>query len=157
MENNMEHYITYKFWDSQGRRLAIFARPVFIFGEFDDTDTPIKAEKLHIYIIPCSKKDVYSKKFAKKMFEEHVGDRYAGLEGINSIAELSIPIENDKPKFTFLKWCEDNYFKYQATLIAAQADILWRRDEQHSNTKMRNFEFLPIKDMDEIPDTTSEN
>ena len=73
MENNVPYYVTYRFFDEKGRRLAIFAIPGMKAGlyKIDDKDA-FYPNILHVYVIACSKKDSFSKARAKEMFSEFI-------------------------------------------------------------------------------------
>lgn len=156
MENNMQYYVTYKFHDLKGRRLAIFAIPSYKAGEYD-LNKPSYPNMLQIYVITCSKKDTFSKKYAKKMFEEFYAMKQQGWTGAYAHPlELQIDIKDDKPKFTFLKWCEENYFKYIPTVLAIEAPILYRGKEMLDG-KFPYFDLIPIEDADTIIIESNEN
>lgn len=66
MKDNEEILITYKFYDEQGRRVAIFGIP---------TSSDIKKAEnnsLRIVIITCSKKDNFCKETAKRHFKAYL-------------------------------------------------------------------------------------
>lgn len=89
-------WTTYRFYDEKGRRLAIFAED---FGQ---------GKELKITIITCSQKDQFSKVRAKKLFEKcHIDPAACACHP----TIIRIPVINDKPKWTFIHWCQDNYFK----------------------------------------------
>lgn len=156
MDNNKQYYVTYKFYDEKERRLAIFAVPSLMAGEYEDVDTPKEWNALLLFVIPCSKKDTFSKAKAKELFEENWSLKTQGFEGIKGVTELLIPIENNKPKFTFIKWCEDNYYKYIPTVMAIEAPMLYRGDEL-LNGKFPYFDIVPIEEENFIPQDSSIN
>lgn len=148
MENNMQYYVTYRFYDTKGRRLAIFAVPDNILTS---------ATKLRVLVIACSKKDTFSKNRAKQLFEEFITLKGMGFDAtIAHPTEIMIDVRDDKPKFTFLKWCEANYFKYIPTIFALEAPLLYRGNELLDG-RFPRFDIIPIEDADALPQTTSEN
>lgn len=106
MENNKDYYCTYQFYDEKGRRLSIFSR--------------LKGERMEILVFTCSKKDTFSKKKARDLYNEFGGEK---TEYSSKPKFVYIPIENDKPKFTFLKWCRENFYqKHKFVNIFVKAD-----------------------------------
>lgn len=153
----MRYYVTYKFYDEKGRRLAIFAIPGYKLVDNGKNEGELEQEILRIYVITCSKKDTFSKKRARHMFAEFYGMKQQGWIGASAHPiELQIDIKDDKPKFTFLKWCEENYAKYIPTVFAIEAPMLYRGDELVDG-RFDHFDIVPIEDADKIPQTTSEN
>lgn len=159
MENNTPYYVTYKFHDDKGRRLAIFAVPVARLKEGVSTGEvgPTADLKLHLYIFTCSKKDSFSKQTARDMYLEYITLKQEGLTGsYGHPMEIVIPVNDDKPKFTFLKWCEETYFKYIPTVFALEAPMLYRGNEL-LNGKFPTFDILPIGDIEDVPFEQTEN
>lgn len=155
MENNRDYYVSYKFYDGAGRRLSIFCIPGYRTMEENDM---LPETVLYIYILPCSKKDTFSKLRAKMLFLRYRTYKNEGLKcpDVHPI-EIQVDVINEKPKWTFLHWCEKNYYKYQRTIMAVEAQMLWRGEERHPNSKMVNTEFIPVLDADAIPHDQSEN
>lgn len=143
MENNKPYYVTYKFYDERGRRLSIFALPIYTIGELE-SEMPKDPNSLVITIIPCSKKDTFSKKVGTEEFEIYKSVIMQGFEGSSGVTELQIPIVDGKPKTTFLRWCEATYFKYQPTVFAVEAPALWRGDEM-TDANFKELKVLPIE------------
>jgi hypothetical protein len=113
MENSKDYLSTYRFFDDRGRRLSIFARPA--------TDDAGK-EYLHAYVITCSKKDTFSKSRAKGIFE----GRSKKIENTRG-EEFRINIIDKKPKWSFINWCKDKYFKLEKATVTTQAMVLTGR------------------------------
>lgn len=128
----MPYYVTYKFYDSRKRRLAIFAIPTIKVVDAESLfvgNGPI-VDTLHIYVIACSRKDTFSKKKAKALFEEFIDLKRQGFDGgMAHPIELQIDVKDDKPKFTFLRWCEDNYFKYRNLVYGIETNVLIKGEE----------------------------
>lgn len=159
MENNMPYYVTYKFHDTKGRRLAIFAVPSYREGLYQGVSLreQMPFNLLKIFIITCSKKDTFSKARARNMFAEFMQFKMQGFTGSYAHpTEIQIDVKDDKPKFTFLRWCEDNYFKYIPTVFALEAPMLYRGDELLDG-RFPTFKIMEIRDADSIPQTTTEN
>lgn len=81
----MEQLATYKFFDQQGRRMAIFAR------EYNSSS-------LLIVAIPCSRKDAFSKKKAKEILKTEINPSV-------------IPTSTGHEKRDFMLWVRKNYQK----------------------------------------------
>ena len=105
-----EPWITYAFYDEKGRRLSIFAKQ--------------KDKELEITIITCSKKDQFSKKEAKSL--------YAQVNWGKTTCKpqrFTIPIKDDKPKWTFINWCRENYYHKEKATFMFDAYVLTKGDE----------------------------
>lgn len=89
-ENEYDYYSTFSFYDKRGRRLSIFA--------IEQED--YKQIWLQIQVIPCALNDMFSRKIGRKMYEDGIAEKWA-----------TIPVENGKPKNTFLTYCRKNFFK----------------------------------------------
>lgn len=140
MNTEQDYLVTYRFFDEKGRRLSIFSRWMK------------KRSVLIITVITCSKKDQFSKQYARDLFEEWrnpIGKPYPGE--VHPI-QLSLPIENNKPKYTFLKWCKENYFKKEKVIFAVESEMLMRGDELLDG-QMGSFNIHPVFDGDSAPET----
>ena len=107
-----EAYRTYKYYNEKGDRLAIFGLEV-LPGE------------LHISIFRCSKKDQFSKEAARQAFDcvraddppmsfykEVTSPKFSAIiYRKHEVENHVIPVEDGKPKKTFLEYCKSNYFK----------------------------------------------
>lgn len=103
-------YVTYKFYDDHKRRLAIFAVP---------RQAPDLGEDfLEIWVVTCSPKDRFSKWKANKIFEGRAeGDSLKGYFQV-------LIKDKNKPKWTFIKWCEENYYKLVDAIFQMEAKVL---------------------------------
>lgn len=140
MENNKPYYVTYKFYDEKGRRLSIFATPVFVVGKLEK-ELPTAANYLQVTIIPCSKKDTFSKKTGIGVFEEFKSLQRDAFLTNENVIELHVPIADGKPKTSFLRWCEANYFKLRPTIYVIETPVLWRGNEL-IKPKFKEFEVI---------------
>lgn len=115
---NKDILITYAFYDKQGRRCAIFGLPIAQVGEFDKRTT-IVANGLMIYVIPCSKKDTFSKWVAKDLF---AGRHIESVAKSMQVFTLT-GITDEKFKAAFMNWCKANYQKpvYWNELVRTKA------------------------------------
>lgn len=93
MENNYEYYSTFQYYNDKRERLSIFAEPSVCEDE---------SECLVITAIPCSKKDSFSKKVGRKIFE----DKSFKAEVVE---KMVIPVSDGKPKKTFIEFCRNRY------------------------------------------------
>lgn len=84
-------WATYKFYDEQKRRLSIF-------GE-------IKEGKIVVTVIPCSKKDEFTKKKAKDLLID------------DDAFKTRIAIEGTRFA-DFIRFCNDNFLKMNRTYIS---------------------------------------
>lgn len=98
----METLKTYKFYDKDGRRLAIF-------GKFVPNHPHGGSPTLHITVIPCSKKDQFSIKIARQMYDALDSGRIIGEVPVHSY--YSVPAIDGSYKAEFLKFCNVNFFK----------------------------------------------
>ncbi len=108
MENYQ--YVTYKFYDEKSRRLTIFGTK--------------KEDKLQIVTITCSSKDYFSKKRAKALFDAWIySEANAPLASpiiVPHPVVVEIPIEDEKPKFTFMNYCKSTYKRITSKEIVIQ-------------------------------------
>lgn len=129
MENNQDYYVTYRFFDERGRRLAIFGVPVdkaITFGQQPLGETPTH---IKVTVITCSKKDTFSKRIAKEMFDNtrHL-DKFGNSPEAHPLT-LIIPMEENKPKWSFLNWCQNTYYKQYPLVFGVEAIALFRNNE----------------------------
>jgi hypothetical protein len=113
----MEILKTYKFYNKDGRRLAIFGK--FLEGSlFSDSPT------LQVVIIPCSKRDQFSKKVANRLYGEiDNGEVYGEIPAHGS---YNVPVLNGSHKAEFLKFCNVHFYKKMigAELMVGKQDIV---------------------------------
>jgi hypothetical protein len=107
-------WVTYKFYDEKGRRLTIVGRVV--------------VDQLEIHVVTCSKHDEFSRKAVKTLVNRL-------SEGVD-ISDLKfhpvihlIPIKEDKPKWTFINWCRENFYHRQIATFAFGAYVLCKEDD----------------------------
>lgn len=114
-DNQEEVYVTYKFYDSKLRRLAIFGQR--------------NSGIISIYVIACSRKDAFIKKKAREMFEDYKKKQ----------PQFIIPEKDNKPGKTFINFCHDNFYKRKGKVelkceipyfIKAGQEILMNRGVQ---------------------------
>lgn len=98
----METLKTYKFYDKDGRRLAIF-------GKYVPNHPHGGNPTLHITVIPCSRKDQFSVKVANQMYNAIDSGMIIGEVPVHSY--FSVPVLDGKHKAEFLKFCNINYYK----------------------------------------------
>jgi hypothetical protein len=110
MENKKDYYSTFNFYNEKGQRLSIFAT--------EQVDNFTQMKELKVCVVACSKKDAFTKKLLRDAFE------YFKLNGIFPPTPEKkeyhpqfyyVPIEDNKPKFTFIKWCRENFYKLYST------------------------------------------
>ena len=128
----METLMTYKFYDQDGRRLAIFGKYV---PKHPHGGNPL----LHITVIPCSKKDQFSVKVAKRMYDEiNDGKVYEELP-VHSY--FSTNVKNGKYKAEFLKFCNINFYKKVVGTVGVvhSGDILLSAKTKQSDGKIFSY------------------
>lgn len=108
----MKPYTTYKYYDQKGRRLSIFGRNL--------------DNKLVIDIITCSKKDEFSKKKGRELFNEYIELLSKNVD--NPLPcypiQILVEIENEKPGYSFIKFCNNNFYKKTTILRRLEQDVL---------------------------------
>jgi len=93
------YYNTYKFYDERGRRLSIFA-------------LPLPDNCLKITVLVCSKKDRFSRKVARKIFEEIAlsKNELVSFPPLHKTARTTvIKVEDGKLRKGFIEWCRKNF------------------------------------------------
>jgi len=99
----MEVYSNLKRYDEKGRRVAAFAQ--------------VKDEKLEVFLLFCSKKDQFSKKTAKLVYEKFLSNKEAfdgKCEHEKCIYHPEIKtvdiLDASRPKWSFLTWMSENFY-----------------------------------------------
>ncbi len=91
----MTEFSNHKLFDRQGRRLAIFGR--------------VENDMLHMFVLKCSKDDMFSRKLARKVYNEYLqGSKVDSFRPKIYSLPLVMPSE---PKNSFLRHCNDTYCK----------------------------------------------
>jgi hypothetical protein len=103
---------TFKYYDHKGRRLSIFAnvKEDYLAGPY----------KLELTVITCSKKDAFCKKTAQQKYDYIVGNIQTTIADpkLESNAQrFIVPIENGKPKNTFIEFCNKTYYKQKVVFL----------------------------------------
>lgn len=106
-------------YDKSGRRLSIFCD---ILNE----------KELIITVIPCAKKDVFSKKDGIAYFKEGKGVKHI------------VPIIEDKPIKTFMNWCKENY--YRKTIYEFNFNKMWNTGTLLNVRRVKNKIYYEILD-----------
>lgn len=103
-------YRAFTFYDSRGRRLAIF-------GEHTITG------KIRISIITCSKDDNFSKKKAVRLYEQNI---YPGEPNeVCTIENMVIPIEDPlKPGKSFHNFLNKNFWRRRQRVLRVNSEVL---------------------------------
>ena len=102
-------YKAFCYYDKKGRRLSIF-------GEKGGLNVLIT-------VIPCSKNDIFKKSIAKELYNR------TGLSLEVNCELFVIPIIDDKPRKSFIDWCELNYYKQKLEFKVFTRRILVKRNE----------------------------
>jgi|SRR5882762_5254302 len=123
-------WVTYKFYDEKGRRLTIVGRIVADGAEIEQKDGSLKFdnEQLEIQVVTCSKHDEFSKKIVRPFIDLLEKGEYT--DELNFHPEVfHIPIKDDKPKWTFINWCQENYYKREIATFGFDAYVLGKGDD----------------------------
>lgn len=143
MENE-KYWATYKFYDEKGRRMAIFA-------SMTETNKEGEAGPLHIITITCSKKDQFSKKWAKVAFEALQRPLLKG-----EVRELPfhpnqyfVNIKDNKPKWTFIRWCEEMFYKREMITFEFDGYILCRKKDDDILSGIEPCSKIRVKGLEE--------
>ena len=91
----MKELITYKFYDHKGRRLAIFGRE-------------IGGGNMEIFILTCSKKDMFCKETAREVWNSYLGD-FINMYDVHPETVI-IPC-GFTPNRCFFNYCKTNFLK----------------------------------------------
>lgn len=104
------NYSAFVFYNKNKQRLSIFA--------FEEGD------KLKITVIPCSKEDMFCKRIGRKLHAQIIEDLKLKNETDLTYETFEIPIEENKPKMTFLRWCNKNFYKLKNQTITFREQYL---------------------------------
>jgi hypothetical protein len=96
-----DRYITYAFYQSDGRRISAFAE--HIKGD----------NKMKIYLYNCSTRDQFSRKYAKGM---HIAYK-DGMWGTKPPQILEVDIDHNCPKKDFLRFMTANYCRISQNVL----------------------------------------
>ncbi len=112
-----EYFSNLRLYNEKGKRVAIFGRVVPGL-----TDVP----RLEMFELTCSKKDSFSKKFAHKTYQVYLKK---GLESvINQGFHPEVYLEDveniSKPKWSFLRLCNNKFYHIKYWLVPYYGDII---------------------------------
>lgn len=108
---------------------------------------------LLIHVFACSKRDTFSRKRGIELFRDYQENAETEL----SHPEIFIvPIKDHKPKWTFLMWCKENFFKLTPYQFMIQVDLLMRGEESLDKVHSIGREILPMQG-DDVVGEISEN
>jgi len=133
----MKHeYITYKFYNNKGNRLAIKAE------EYNG--------RLLFSVVACSKQDQFSKRVARAAFSDNFeGETYHP-------EKFSIPIKDGKGGKTFIDYCNQNYFRLRTIPMEVEVEV-YTKDIAHLGDIYDSIEdkHLKIMEANRIPFITN--
>lgn len=104
----MEHITTYNFYDEDSRRLSAFCRF-------------ISETKAEIFILRCSTKDQFKKKFARLKYEEYL-EKGKCSDVVPEIIVVDIVPEERELK-TLLRYMRKNFYLLRVVLISIESLI----------------------------------
>lgn len=110
------NYLTYKFYDQKGRRLAIM-------GNVQDSG------RIDIIVITCSKKDDFNKSVVRQALLNISNIGKAEIEEQEVHPQFFTINTTERPKFTFIKWCQENYGRRITTYGPALKTYLVYKDD----------------------------
>lgn len=95
----MTEFSNHRLFDRQGRRLAIFGR--------------VEDGMLEMFVLTCSKHDMFSRKLARKIWNGHLEKKELTIGEVTFKPLIySIPLTlPSQPKNSFLRHCNDTYQK----------------------------------------------
>ncbi len=113
MKDYLEPWVTYKFYDEKGRRLSIFAEEL----------KELEENEMEITVITCSKHDQFSRAEAKHLYAGYNwGKPYCNPQ------TFIVPIKDNKPKWTFINWCRENYYHKEEAIFQFAGYVLAKGD-----------------------------
>ncbi len=118
------YYSNLKVYNDKGQRVAVFGAPIGAVGEFDASGaTPTHWNAIEVFEVTCSKKDQFSKKLAKELWDKYntEKDKFDGKcnncvyhPKIHTIA----PEDPKRPKWSFLKYVNDTFHKERLVVVS---------------------------------------
>lgn len=106
-------------YTQKGQRLGLFAREV--------------DGQLEIFRLTCSKKDHFSKKEARMVYQAYIdGEKFDGPDSYYHPEIYTIPLVNGKPKVTFLRHCNEQYYSLREAYVQVNGkatpriDTIWK-------------------------------
>jgi hypothetical protein len=95
-----EIFANFQKYDEKGRRVNLFAQQ--------------ENGKLTISYFLCSKQDQFSKARGWVMYLNYlnslIGPNHPGHAAVPKVTQVIIDVVDNKPKKTFLNWCNDNFY-----------------------------------------------
>ena len=108
MENKQNYYSNFQCFDNKKRRKAIFGRKV-------------DNNKIEIFEITCSLTDEYNKEYPKNIYKRYLeGLLYGGCHPVI----YTIPLDGNKPLWTFNNHCKENYYHKQTITCLYNVEML---------------------------------
>src|SRR6478609_8390550 len=126
----METLTTYKFYNTKLERLAIFAEEVETKGE----------KYLNLVVIPCNAQDQFSRKKAKELYEN--AKAFLPVKGISF---GSIPVKDNKPKFTFLAFCKAHFLRQREKIFDLGESVIVSEIATINSKKIFGTDKLHVK------------
>jgi hypothetical protein len=94
----------------------------------------VEGDKIVITYFPCSTKDQFSKQTAWKMYDDYCLD----IREIKSISHTVITVEDNKPKKTFLNWCNDNFYHKVERIEKRRHDVVYLEDKNNNRIVIKD-------------------
>jgi len=140
-----QYYSNFKCYNADKQRYSLFARE--------------KDKKIEVFMLKASKKEKFSKELARFIYDLYlkgwmengiisildVKNNYSEKEEKSSVDVekhfhpqiVLVPIEEgDSPKFTFIKFCQNNFYRKETILVAFEQDILSKHSSNEEIIKI---------------------
>jgi len=102
-----EYLLNTKCYKKSGNRVAVFGRDVSVGN----------TKGLEVFELQCSKKDAFSRKKARQIYELYLSDGVKEVEKLGFRPFISIlEFEKDSAKYIFKQYCDKNFCKLQIVL-----------------------------------------
>lgn len=97
-------YSSFRHFDTKGRKVALFGAPL--------------EEGMEIFVLTCSRHDVFKKEFAWQVYEQWQKTPYKVALHQKLYVHPRIEKVEGTKKHEFLRWCDQHFFKEQYYWIA---------------------------------------
>lgn len=112
-----DFYCSHKHYDFKGRHMTIMGRQV--------------GNEIEVFKLTCSKKDTFSKAIGRSVGEAYFRmslDAFRALYRGYHPEVYKIPVTGDKPKYSFLKHCNDTYYRSKTAFVPIRGQLVQHRE-----------------------------
>lgn len=107
-----QYFCTFKYYDKEYRRLAVFCRYI----------NPLEAE---LFTLTCSEQDQFDKAYARRVYEAYLNGDDLKFEFHKPVVEL-ITIQPERREiWTLLNYCRERYYAEQIITVPLQMPVLY--------------------------------